>query len=74
MLVGAEEVSALAELFDRHRGRLRQMIRLRLGRRLHVRVDPPDILQDAYVDLAAKLRECARRPGPDLPLAQTGRR
>ena len=55
------EVSALAELFARYRGRLRQMIRLRLDRRLQGRVDPSDVLQDAFVDLAAKLPEYASR-------------
>jgi RNA polymerase sigma-70 factor (ECF subfamily) len=56
------DVSALAELFARHRGRLRQMIRLRMDRRLHGRVDPSDVLQDAFVDLAAKLPEYASHP------------
>ncbi len=56
------EVAALAELFARHRGRLRQMIRLRLDRRLQGRVNPSDVLQDAFVDLAAKLPEYASRP------------
>lgn len=53
--------AALAEVFARHRGRLRQMIRLRLDRRLQGRVDPSDVLQDAYLDLAAKLPEYAAR-------------
>ena len=56
------EVSALAELFVRHRGRLRHMIRLRLDRRLQGRVDPSDVLQDAFVDLAAKLPDYASSP------------
>jgi RNA polymerase sigma-70 factor, ECF subfamily len=54
--------AALAELFARHRGRLRQMIRLRLDRRLQGRVDPSDVLQDAYIDLAGKLPEYASKP------------
>jgi RNA polymerase sigma-70 factor, ECF subfamily len=53
--------AALAELFALHRDRLRQMVRLRLDRRLQGRVDPSDVLQDAYVDLAAKLPEYASR-------------
>src|SRR5687768_9353810 len=52
--------TALAELFGRHRGRLRQMVRLRLDRRLQGRVDPSDVLQEAYLDLAQKLPEYAR--------------
>lgn len=58
---GGDE-AALAELFDRHRTRLRQMIRLRLDRRLRGRVDASDVLQEAYLDLAAKLPEYARKP------------
>jgi len=56
---GAEE--ALAELFSCYRGRLRQMIQLRLDRRLQGRVDPSDVLQDAYIDMAEKLPEYAGR-------------
>lgn len=58
--------SALAELFDAHRARLRQMVRLRLDRRLQGRVDPSDVLQEAFVDLAEKLPGYADRP--TLPL------
>jgi RNA polymerase sigma-70 factor, ECF subfamily len=58
---GGDE-AALASLFDRHRPRLRQMVRLRLDRRLQGRVDPSDILQDAYLDLAQKLPDYARKP------------
>jgi RNA polymerase sigma-70 factor (ECF subfamily) len=54
--------AALAELFTLHRDRLRRMVRLRLDRRLQGRVDPSDVLQDAFVDLAAKLPEYANRP------------
>ncbi|MFO0907396.1 MAG: sigma-70 family RNA polymerase sigma factor [Isosphaeraceae bacterium] len=58
----AGEEKALADLFARHRDRLRQMVRLRLDRRLQGRVDPSDVLQDAFVDLAEKLPEYASRP------------
>src|SRR5207248_9753926 len=57
----AGDGDALAALFDRYRKRLRQMIRLRLDRRLQGRVDPSDVLQDAYVDMAEKLPEYAGR-------------
>jgi RNA polymerase sigma-70 factor (ECF subfamily) len=49
------EGAALVELFSRYRRRLRQMVRLRLDRRLQGRVDPSDVLQDAYLDLAHQL-------------------
>src|SRR5271170_763724 len=51
----AGDAAALAELYGRHRKRLRQMVRLRLDRRLQGRVDPSDVLQEAYLDLAEKL-------------------
>jgi RNA polymerase sigma-70 factor (ECF subfamily) len=56
---------ALAELFGRYRKRLRQMVRLRLDRRLQGRVDPSDVLQDAYVDVAEQLGHYLKKP--DMP-------
>jgi RNA polymerase sigma-70 factor (ECF subfamily) len=51
---------ALAALWERHRKRLRQMVRLRLDRRLQGRVDPSDVLQEAYIDMAERLPEYVR--------------
>ncbi len=45
--------AALGEFFDLHRERLRRMVRLRLDRRLQGRIDPEDVLQEAFVDAAA---------------------
>lgn len=53
---------ALAALFERHRGRLEQMICLRMDRRLQGRLDPGDVLQEAYLDFARRLPEYAARP------------
>jgi RNA polymerase sigma-70 factor (ECF subfamily) len=55
--------AALASLFARHRGRLRQVVRLRMDRRLQGRVDPSDVLQEAYIDLAEKLPEFEKKQG-----------
>jgi RNA polymerase sigma-70 factor (ECF subfamily) len=61
----AGDEAALAALWERHSARLRQMVRLRLDRRLRGRVDPSDVLQDAYLDLADRLPDYAReRPMP----------
>jgi RNA polymerase sigma-70 factor (ECF subfamily) len=61
----AGDGAALASLWQQHCPRLRQMIRLRLDRRLQSRVDPSDILQETYLDLADRLPEYARdRPMP----------
>ena len=47
--------AALAELFGRYRKRLRAMVRLRMDRRLQGRVDPSDVLQEAYLDVVQQL-------------------
>lgn len=60
------EGAALAELFGRHRKRLRQMIRLRLDRRLQGRVDPSDVLQEAYLDVTRQLAHYLSKP--EMPL------
>lgn len=52
---------ALAEVFQEHRPRLRQMVVLRLDRRLQGRVDPSDILQEAFLDIARRAPEYAAR-------------
>jgi RNA polymerase sigma-70 factor, ECF subfamily len=49
-------------LFERFRERLLRMIRLRMDHRLRGRVDPEDIVQDAYLDAAQRLREYAANP------------
>jgi RNA polymerase sigma-70 factor (ECF subfamily) len=56
----AGDETTLAALWQRHRARLRQMVRLRLDRCLQGRVDPSDVLQDAYLNLAARLPDYAR--------------
>ena len=53
---------ALAELFDKHRDRLRRMIDLRMDRRMQPRVSTSDVLQEAYVELAKQLANYARNP------------
>src|SRR5262245_43740957 len=58
----AGDAAALARLFERHRDRLRQMVRLRLDRRLYGRLDPSDVLQEAYLDFARRFPEYARAP------------
>src|SRR5712692_4211557 len=59
----AGDEHALAELFGRHRQRLRRMIRLRLDHRLAGRLDPSDVLQEAYLDLTKRFPEYAANPG-----------
>jgi RNA polymerase sigma-70 factor (ECF subfamily) len=61
----AGDEAALAELFGHYHKRLRQMVGLRLDRRLQGRVDPSDIIQDVYIDAARRLPEYGR--GKALP-------
>jgi len=57
--------TALTHLFTRYRKRLKQMVRLRLNRRLQGRVDDSDILQEAYLEAAKRLPEyLAEKPLP----------
>jgi RNA polymerase sigma-70 factor (ECF subfamily) len=60
------DCGALAELFERHRGRLEHMVRLRLDRRLQGRLDPADVVQEAYLDVARRFPEY--RAARTLPL------
>jgi RNA polymerase sigma-70 factor (ECF subfamily) len=55
------EGQALAELFARHRDRLRAMIRIRLDRRLRCRIDPSDVLQETYLEAARRTPEYLAR-------------
>jgi RNA polymerase sigma-70 factor (ECF subfamily) len=56
------ESEALGELLQEHRGRLRRMVRLRLDRRLQGRIDPSDVIQEAYLEAATRLPEYVRSP------------
>jgi RNA polymerase sigma-70 factor (ECF subfamily) len=56
---------ARQRLLDRHRGRLRQMVAVRVDRRLRARVDPSDVVQEALADASQHLDDYLR----DRPLA-----
>jgi RNA polymerase sigma-70 factor (ECF subfamily) len=60
--VRAGDEQALAELFANFRDRLRQMVRLRLDRRLQGRIDPSDVLQDAYLDASKRVADYLANP------------
>ena len=59
---GAGDSQALNMLFACYRDRLRWMVRLRLNRRLQGRVDPSDVIQEAYLEISKKLPEYLRDP------------
>src|SRR5208282_1224353 len=53
---------ALADLFQRHRDRLRRMVELRMDARLQGRVDASDVLQDGFIDLAQRVESYLNDP------------
>lgn len=52
---------AAAELFEQFRARLKQMVRLRLDRRIQGRIDTSDVLQEAFIDVQRKAAEFASK-------------
>ena len=62
------DASARGRLLERHRPRLKRMVAVRLDRRLAARVDPSDVVQEAFADAARKLPDYLReRPLPFYP-------
>jgi len=59
------DAQALAELFADQRPRLRRMVRLRMDRRVQGRIDPSDVLQEAFLEATQRLQEY--RDNPNLP-------
>jgi RNA polymerase sigma-70 factor (ECF subfamily) len=62
---GKGDSQALGEAFGRHRERLRRMVQLRMDRRLQGRLDPSDVLQEAYLEFSRSLVDYLRNP--DVP-------
>lgn len=60
--LGHGDQEALADLFLQHRERLWRMVSFRMDRRLHGRVDPDDVLQEAYLTLAGRMKEYGNNP------------
>ena len=58
----AGDAAALGALFAHYRDRLRKMVRLRLDSRLVRRLDPSDVLQEAYLDVARRFPEYVAAP------------
>jgi RNA polymerase sigma-70 factor, ECF subfamily len=56
------DAEAKAALFTRYRGRLHRMIRLRMDRRLSGRLDPSDVLQEAFLEFSRVLADYLRHP------------
>jgi RNA polymerase sigma-70 factor (ECF subfamily) len=59
------DADAVADVFAQYRDRLRRMVKLRLDRRLQGRVDPSDVLQEAFLDVSR--RAAAYAANPEMP-------
>jgi RNA polymerase sigma-70 factor (ECF subfamily) len=59
---GGGDAEALGDLFSQHRDRLRLMVQVRLDRRLQGRIDPSDVLQESYVEVARALAAYLKDP------------
>jgi RNA polymerase sigma-70 factor (ECF subfamily) len=65
---GAGDLSAVGELLERQRARLRQMIAVRIDSRVATRVDPSDVVQETLAEAARKLPDYLKdRPLPFYP-------
>ncbi|HXY36221.1 MAG TPA: sigma-70 family RNA polymerase sigma factor [Planctomycetaceae bacterium] len=53
---------ALGELFSLHRQRIWRMIRFRMDRRLAARIDPDDVLQEAFLAARARIDNFLAEP------------
>jgi RNA polymerase sigma-70 factor (ECF subfamily) len=62
---GEGDGEALGDLFAHHRDRLRRMVQIRLDHRLRGRIDPSDVLQEAYLEVSRSLSKYLRNP--ELP-------
>ena len=60
-----ERLRVLGGLFVKHKPRLRRMVALRIDRRLQGRIDPSDVLQEAFLEASKRLDDYLGRP--DVP-------
>ncbi|MCI0458352.1 MAG: sigma-70 family RNA polymerase sigma factor [Gemmataceae bacterium] len=66
--VGRGDEAARSRLLDRHRARLRQMVAVRIDRRLAARVDPSDVVQEVLLEADGRLSDYLQeRPLPFYP-------
>jgi RNA polymerase sigma-70 factor (ECF subfamily) len=62
---GQGDARSLEDLFTRYRQRLKRMVGLRLDPRVRGRVDPSEVIQEAYLETCKTLPDYLREP--DLP-------
>lgn len=59
---GRGDDAALGRLLELYRPRLKQMVSIRLDRRVATRLDPSDVVQDALADAGMNLKDYLREP------------
>ena len=59
------------EFLSTHRDRLRRMVAIRLDHRLRGRIDPSDVIQEAFLEATERRPEYVRQPDADaaVPVA-----
>lgn len=57
-----QDAAAVGALFEIYRERLRRMIAIRMDRRLQGRLDPSDVLQEAFLEYAHSLPAYVQKP------------
>jgi RNA polymerase sigma-70 factor (ECF subfamily) len=58
--VAGGDSSAVEQLFAKHRDRLRRMVLVHMDRPLTVRVDPSDVVQEAFVEASRRIADYLR--------------
>lgn len=67
-LAARGDPAARDQLFARHRDRLERMVTVRMDNLLRARLDPSDVVQEAYMEVSHRLAEYdATRPIPFYP-------
>jgi RNA polymerase sigma-70 factor (ECF subfamily) len=64
---GRPEHPAWGEFLEGHRNRLRRMVALRLDERLKGRIDPSDVIQEAFLEATERRSEYVCQPDPMPP-------
>ena len=57
-----DRAEVLARLLDQHRARLKQMVRHRMHPQVRARVDPSDVVQEAYLEASQRVDEFVDDP------------
>ena len=66
LALGADRVD-WGQFVSAHRDRLRRMVALRLDQRLRGRIDPSDVIQEAFLEVVERRSEYERQPDPMPP-------